>query len=344
MVFFRILIGVLTLAVGVGGFTIQRAQNESVDDAMHIHDLLWQGMDIGDEQLAATQVFGQAAHGSREAVTAACPNIIVGPFDSGTNLMMMLIKRNFPSVAIPCNGVERGCHTPMLWKHSNSGHVAFRDAVNRLGLNPQDVRVIIVLRSPLSQATSWHKAPYDITPCASRPYFAWGSPCSASIGASLDLRPTGPCPTHGSYMSSCRDNTALVSFQSTVHLYNAYVQQYVSLASSGWFKGVHIVAYEEILYHPNAVIEELARFLSAPMPSTIDICSAPAKTHGAAHGRDLALVIYRQRRWVNEIGPQGVQVLCSRLDMRLLANFTEGNGLIAELGNQQALPYSHDCR
>lgn len=322
----------LALAVAVDGFTMQ---NESLDDALYTNDLLWQGMDVDEGTFAVDQmVFRQAIGAVEKRVCGKGNTLIVGPFDSGTNLMQMLVQRNFPSVVLPCHCSEAS--TPRFWKHSNSGPLEFKNAVQRAGLNPAAVKVIVLLRSPLSQAVSWRKAPYNLEPCTAKLYDRWKFYCSARIAASVDLcKPRSP-------FGLSTDDTRPVGFQNTIEVYNAYVRQYLSLASSGWFSGVHIVTYEEILYQPEAVIEELARFLEAPMPVNVDICSAPAKGHGNAHGRDLALQMYRQRPWLHSIGGN-VRTFCSLIDMGLLENLTEGKGFVAELGGE-ALPYSHDCR
>ena len=85
--------------------------------------------------------------------------IILGGFDSGTNLLHQMMFRSWTNST---------CLVfPSVWKHAATG---VEDIYNHLSsqLGAESLRNTVILhtlRSPVSQLASWAKAPYDLTMC-----------------------------------------------------------------------------------------------------------------------------------------------------------------------------------
>ena len=86
--------------------------------------------------------------------------IVLGAFDSGTNLLHQMMFRSWPdSVCL--------VQPSFVWKHAATG---VEDIYNHLRsqLGAESLRNTVILhtlRSPVSQLASWLRAPYGLTMC-----------------------------------------------------------------------------------------------------------------------------------------------------------------------------------
>ena len=108
---------------------------------------------------------GHRAHGAQANRTPGVQ--VLGMFDSGTNLLHALVDRNFPADV----RVMGGCAQGGFWKHWPP-QAFLGDEVNRFMMpgNPVKdsrgaLKVIALVRAPLSQMSSWKKAGYNIKQC-----------------------------------------------------------------------------------------------------------------------------------------------------------------------------------
>jgi len=139
---------------------------------------------------------------------------IVGMFDSGTNLMVATVKKNFPGVKI----VEP------LWKHS----VPEKHLKNLTS----DTLLIEMVRSPIAQIDGWRKAPYDLNKCV---FFTKNSvmkPCRMPDGHTYRKGVTEVWNSYtGGYLRANNTNTnvAIIQYEDLVMDPDTVVRRIASL-------------------------------------------------------------------------------------------------------------------
>eukprot|EP00747_Dinoflagellata_sp_TGD_P093119 gnl/TRDRNA2_/TRDRNA2_165649_c0_seq4.p1 gnl/TRDRNA2_/TRDRNA2_165649_c0~~gnl/TRDRNA2_/TRDRNA2_165649_c0_seq4.p1 ORF type:complete len:281 (-),score=15.78 gnl/TRDRNA2_/TRDRNA2_165649_c0_seq4:48-890(-) len=244
--------------------------------------------------------------------------LILGPANSGTNLLARLISANLP-------GLQQ---THYLWKHSNSGTEDIYKILNLyMPQNINEMVAIAMVRSPISQIVSWKNYPYFTKYCMNRPWESMAEPCNIKVRA----RRGQTDDAIGSF----------VSFNSTMSVYNEYLRLYRTLERDGKFKHMLIVSYEDLVLHPAQVIQQVARAfdIADPGENHISIIEEGAKSHGLSLGRNEALVKLRNRSYMREITQEGLRMLCGGMDRDLWEGFEEGS-----LGApNERVPYTGDC-
>lgn len=288
------------------------------------HDL-WHGKDLADDMMDAVH-----AHSSQQdeaswiqrwvaslaekkrSVDAAHKYFLWGTFDSGTNLFVAMAKLNFPAVdwAKP------------VWKHSLSGVdkiLSVMKAAEESGEPAaKDTLAVVLTRSPVSTLVSWHKAPYQLTSCADRPWEEMGRPC---VG---DMKCTGendePCDVHFDRYS--------INFSSTMEAYNAVMRQNQEWKNRKVFKDVLYITYEDLVRYPETVMQKFGQAMGLSPPTvgeqtTITLMEGPAKDHGDATGRLLALEKLDKRSYMQVIPETLHKMVCTGFDRDLLQEFRE---------------------
>ena len=114
---------------------------------------LWDGVDLPTEVLAALGPPKKVLQTKKKS-TSAAKWLLLGPFDSGTNLFEMSVKSNFPQL-----GEAEFPKGKKVWKHTLSGSNAITTTLQQqvAPLTLKSVVLVIMVRSPLSQISSWKK-------------------------------------------------------------------------------------------------------------------------------------------------------------------------------------------
>lgn len=241
----------------------------SVASLEQMEESLWDGLDsvphwfnesfAGVETLESSHALEQHGKSKYKKVQ------ISGMFDSGTNLVYKTLRLNFPTeMDAMCRG---GGHC--YWDK----HAAPNDNAEHL---EDDMLIIQMVRSPVSQLSSWKKAPYALEECA------------------------------GMWSRSC--DTGGVSYRNVADVWNKYTGGYDRLVQQR--DNAIVVEYERLVIEPEAVINRIASLLDLSLPGgKVRILSSPAKTHGAPVGRQAALAKIKDMTY--KTGNQG---LCSEFD------------------------------
>jgi hypothetical protein len=237
------------------------------------------------------------------ALKLDCDVVIMGPFDSGTNLLKEMLVRNWVGEK------WQQC----LWKHSVSPDPEEVHNFMQKWCSP-NISVLMMTRSPLAQLASWKKAPYKFKNCLNN----LSDPCYAPIGPSR----RGP-----GIEENYQNMTTMMS------TYNSYIRQYKVLLNKG-LKSL-MIAYEDLVMSPEATMNRVAATLGWPERSEIFTPDEPAKSHGQSHGRAEAMMALRARPWLETLSREEQQQFCSGLDAKLLSDVSEGD----QLGHN----YMHDC-
>jgi len=355
------LLGPLAAHLFVGAIYLPHQHQSFHPDENLVSDF-WQGLDIKHERrrgLAGVKRRGIAARRHRRAAGES-PSahvsggeqakkggqksmVLLGPFDTGTNLLIDTLNENYP------RELEQACHLSRitidndlkshcrLWKHglnisdatSRTGGEPVYTVIERQGLQVKDTVAVMIVRSPLATLTGWKKSGYDLAPCTRRMLWSYDEPCST--------------PT----IQWCRDgvhtgcNFATKQFSSTMDAYNTYMRLYRALQNEGKLHGAVLVTYEDLVFSPGDVVGEIAEAIGWAGRESVTIIDEPAKNHGQAHGRDLALRNLRERSWLTGVIEDRVlrKELCALIDMSLLEGLVDNK----YDPNEPSLKYSADC-
>jgi len=284
--------------------------------------ILWDGVDLPEEVLAVLSSQKQVLQ-TRSKSTAKW--VLLGPFDSGTNLFNMSVQSNLPQLG----EAEFKKKDLRIWKHTLNGPNAITTTLQQqiAPLTLKSVVLVIMVRSPLSLISSWKKASYNLFPCVFGQYADMNRPCEAKVNCMWE----GRCG---------EDNftAPFYSFASTADIYNTYLGQYRQLQKDKRFKHVMLVTYEDMVLNPKAVMKKFAQAMDFVVDKVLHVVDEPAKDHGDAVGRAEALTKLESRPWLAEMGSAGLQAICPHLSKKLIGNLKEGN-----YGTHK-LRYYQDCK
>jgi len=260
--------------------------------------------------------------------------ILLGPFDSGTNLLLTELKLNF-NQSLNCHTIRDGSHCS-VWKHGLETDSSLLDMLPTLPeftpnttLTMSDFQIIIMVRSPFSQLSSWQKAPYNLNDCLSANRFHFYSSGSLWKG--------GPCTAAVAWDNSgYQDPDSRVSFHGITDIYNKYLQMYRAIEADGR-ASVRLVTYEDLVSTPDLVLRSLAEQFGWTQPAEILLLDSPAKDHGKACGRDSALQKISDRSFLDEFTMNDKNAVCMSLDFESIQGLTEGTW------GGAPRPYAMDC-
>lgn len=259
------------------------------------------------------------------------PFILIGPEDSGTNLLSHLIEYNFGRY-VEVNKFRNGDGLTSLlvckhvWANASNFQEFVKTRLASFGLHTEDVVVFMTIRSPISQITSWNKAPYELRKCKNM------TPCEAHVGLKF--------PCHGRQRWLKKWRKAWVQFQSIVDVYNMWLKFALDVQKFSCFKSANIFGYEDMVMNPEKVVLSIARTFDLPAPPNITIPEQPAKRHGRPLNRTAALQKLLARSYLKSLPRQTLRDYCKALDLSLLSEIYEGN-----FHEESArIPYSLDCR
>lgn len=267
---------------------------------------------------------------------------LLGPPDTGTNLMMSSLLLNYPN-RLPRTCVDGSFHTSDIgtncpgnvWKHSISNasdmHSRILATSGRENLNSS--ALIIMIRSPIAQLISWHNAGYSLVPCTDRPYNQFDQPCFANTS------PEHHDTTEGVDATRMYDES--LQFKSTMDVYNSYLSQYWNIRSMDRFgHGVHVVRYEDLVYTPEVVLAQLARSFGWAQPLEFRTVDEPAKDHGNPVGREAALERLRTRSFLEVLSDEELSLLCAGVNETLPLLLESYEGFYTNTSRH----YYQDCK
>jgi len=275
---------------------------------------LWNGDDLPEEVMSNFRHALPTSLIDSKQTSSSVGYVLLGSFDSGTNLFEVTAGLNFPGVSI----------LKPVWKHSTLGAEAIAQAIKeRSTTKPKDTVLVILVRSPIAQIVSWKNASYNLKECADRAYSSMDKPCIGYTNMiSDDVDPYNP---H--------------TFTSTMDAYNTYLAQYQDLKKLDTFKRVLMIGYEDLVLDPDKVMKEFGEACDTRIPKEIQLQEDPAKDHGDACGRSAAEAKIKSHSWLEELQQSDVKLLCNDLKQSLIEDIFEGSYRKQE----EQVPYTKDC-
>eukprot|EP00403_Amphidinium_massartii_P010027 CAMPEP_0178410246 /NCGR_PEP_ID=MMETSP0689_2-20121128/20879_1 /TAXON_ID=160604 /ORGANISM="Amphidinium massartii, Strain CS-259" /LENGTH=337 /DNA_ID=CAMNT_0020031413 /DNA_START=70 /DNA_END=1083 /DNA_ORIENTATION=+ len=313
------------LASQAGALQVSSAESAeaSVDSAKHrgsasLWQAAWEGLDNKPHTQKELDALVELGCEDIENKTAQ-RYIMLGPQDSGTNLLHALLRQNYPTQICLIKDA--------IWKHANSGAESIYKRLHAsLGPELGNIVLLHTTRSPLSQVASWRKAPYELETCVTKHIL---KPCAARMSAMEDRA-----------VISAPHQNDLIQFASVMDVYNKYMEEYATLHKLGGFKDVVAVTYEDMVYSPQQVLEDIvSHFDHVAQPAEFRMISTAAKSHGYAVGREDALKKLQQRTYMTEFSPQLKEKLCGLLDKDLVQGIVQGQ----YLESTKRRSYLSDC-
>lgn len=245
-----------------------------------------------------------------------------GAFDSGTNLLWQLLRANLGEESLgevcPAKG-EGHC---WFWKHAPPRQLDYH--VDRLRQDGSPVVLVAMVRSPLAHIAAWIKAPYNLAQCV-----------HDSNWTDYHER---PCDMHG-YNEV--PGLGGEDFSGPTGVWNRYTRGYDKYGG-GKRPGVVglVVEYERLVLEPEGVVREIADALGMKQRAPFQSIEAPAKAHGAPHGRAKAIKEIQQMRYLHREPMSNVLAragLCAHLDAAAM-------GRHAVPTMPHARSYADDCQ
>jgi len=282
---------------------------------------LWNGQDLPEEVMSnfMQDLPTSLTLTDSNQTSSSVGYVLLGSFDSGTNLFEVTAGLNFPSVSI----------LKPVWKHSTLGAEAIAQAIKeRSTTKPKDIVLVILVRSPIAQIVSWKKESYNLRGCGDRTYSSMDKPC---IGYT-DMISEGGCLQ---YSRHCNPH----EFTSTMDAYNTYLAQYQDLKKHDTFKKVLMLGYEDLVLDADKVMKEFGEACDTRIPKEIQLQEDPAKDHGDPCGRSEAEAKIKSRSWLEELQQSEVKLFCKDLKRSLIEDRFEGSYRKRE----QQVPYTKDC-
>lgn len=340
--YLAMLIRVLALGAVAAAFQVQVAQDQGSAGGLSQGSLaalqeLWSGAELGKDsgrslrrlllgsRNATSEDNFMTQEKRAQAAQPAGPKLaLMGPFDSGTHLMLYSLIANWPQemqqACLSRGALKPGQEPQMcrhIWKHSLVDKESVYRVLERSMGDLRNAVLVLLVRSPVSQVLSWKRDPWDLGRCMERPWEEMDRPCEAN------LRAKPPA----SFMGIASDVDV---FNSTADVYNRYVRLYSDLASEGLFKDVKIIAYEEMVMSPAKVLDTIAQALNWPKKDSYRILDDSQKNE-LGNSRSAAFLKIQQRTYLAKVGAEGVRKLCEGVDTEALAalpssatNFSRG--------------------
>jgi hypothetical protein len=306
------LLALLFLARGIGGLRLHNSGTDS--DSI---SELWEGMDVVDNQVEMDSMRSDVRLQANISIMLPkrLPKLqILGMFDSGTNLLGALLKKNLGAEML--NQMCPGSNEPFFpkchfWKHTPPQNVNWHDQ--------RGLRMIALVRSPLAQFSSWIKAPYDLHTCMEG--VDWLE--DQNITCTVEEWKYGKAEQ--------------VKFHGPTEVWNAYTRGYHDLAAEG--ARIKIVEYENLVLNTEEVVRDIGTFLGVQIGAFQQILE-PAKGHGRPVGRELAMrkirgmAYMKQTPWSDAQKTKGV---CQNLDTSMMEHHR------VRVSHSEERLYKSDC-
>jgi hypothetical protein len=237
---------------------------------------------------------------------------ILGMYNSGTNLLTQLIKKNLPEAhpaAYPPDAV---------WKHAKLSALSpgLRRELRRHA-------AVAMLRSPLAWLASLEKAPYNLADCTEGADWLT-EPCQMPETWRNAGDPGGP-PPPGTVALLGGASVPVPFVQNRIPLenveavWNRWAADYAHL--SAFVRASIVVRYEDLVRSPEHELARIAALVGGKVRSPFVMQDAPAKGHGRPLNRTAALAKLEQRAYLGLFSDADRRAACARLDGALMAKF-----------------------
>lgn len=251
--------------------------------------------------------------------------IILGLYNTGTNMMNDLIRKNLekPNDVQLCKNFTAGAYCGGVWKHTHPNRLGelsaelgnLRGAIN-LGDFKEAVAVVMV-RHPFSLMRSIQAANYDMD-ChpnltspgwLKRPCFYHPRPkaLEAQEGMPRLFKPT------------CFDLASYPCWTSIVSAWNSYTFGYL-YEIQNLFHKVVFVRYEDVISDPSPALEQIAFSANVHMPRDVEAVLEPSKKlHGFdSNDNGAALMKVKSEDYMSHYSDDELQDICGQLNLPLL--------------------------
>jgi hypothetical protein len=264
-----------------------------------LSELYWDGL---DQEIAVAENATGAAKGNATgaanatgfALLGSSKYLLAGQFNTGTNLLDALVQLNFP-------GAFHDEQWVYYWKHRKPADMTLADRAN---IKNKGLVALVMVRDPLSWLQSMKKAPYDMRACVTR--YDWL---------------TAPCSTPPNY--SQLHGTKPVHLQNIEAYWNEWARDYQHMKDFGFSDAV-VIRYEDLVLDTEGQLQRIAHVLNLPAPSIVRQVHGPAKTHGNANGRAVAIQKLKNKPYLQQYTFLEKTAVCDRLDKGLLRDFDYG--------------------
>jgi hypothetical protein len=273
-------------------------------------ELPWDGMDGEDIIQDVLLVNATVNNSLHEACSPARGGstgrafTVLGQYNTGTNLLMELVRRNFPTQVatsyIPSNlQVDRASPAEVLWKHSKPATISpsWQRELRQCG-----AVALVMQRDPLSWLQSIKKAPYDYGACVRGP--GW-----------LTSACTLPAWRHS--RNGGRTAATPVTLASLEAHWNEWTREYHRLRDFGFADAV-LIRYEDLVRDTGTEMSRIARAINAPEADVVKQVHGSAKSHGNSAGRAAAIEKLETKSYLKLFKNAELEAACARLDLNLM--------------------------
>lgn len=276
------------------------AESAAERESLQMEARLWDGLDMPLEFLLDRY---------QASLTTVERNVhIFGLQDTGTNLLMSMLLKNFDQRlrffdwAYAPNATGKYGHG--LWKHVNLNAKFQAEPHEFDTLKQNKVVPIMMVREPLSWLQSIRKAPYELQWCV------FGSEWPKNDW--LTRACTHPYPA--GFHSSCPET----AYSSLEEIWNQWTEAYEQVAEH-MEEGI-IIRYEDLVANPELELTRLAKRLGISPPAEFEIMATSAKTHGESIGRNEALDKIQSKTYLDEFFVFQRAQACERLSNKRMRN------------------------
>jgi len=309
-----------------------------LDDAL---DPLWSG----DDSTPAPKEL--ARHVAEDAVRTSSPEWarlqVVGPMDSGTNLLTQLLLMNLPAKVVEdvCPVLWHGGDSCMFWKHTPPEdlpsevegmfvegwrtNAAFGVEAAPKTWPPKDpkrdVVLVAMVRSPMAFIGGVGRAPYDLKHCLDEDWANYtGKFCHMrkTVDTHLDGHPHN---YHGRFEGLAG------AWNGYVHAYHKVQRKAASRHEAGPGLKVLIVEYENLVINPERKVRQIAKAMGVDLEGPFKGLNGKAKHNGPSNGHQAALdnivgMRYLEKSWKSPMEPlagsDARAKVCLHLDKQLM--------------------------
>lgn len=249
--------------------------------------------------------------------------IIFGMYNTGTNLMTDLIRKNLekPNGVELCRNFSAGAYCGGVWKHTHPNRIEYlstflHDSRREINLGGfREAVAVVMVRHPFSLLRSMQVADYDMD-CGNLSQPGWlKAPCyyrptDKLLEAQLGM-PRLNKPTCYDLAAPCWDNL--------VSAWNSYTYGYLHLIQELFHK-VIFLRYEDVVTNPHPALEQIAFLANVSMPREVMQVLNPSKmVNGfASNDHEEALQKVNAVGYLSDYSDEEHRDICSQLNLPLL--------------------------
>jgi hypothetical protein len=224
---------------------------------------------------------------------------VLGHFDTGTHLLSELIVRNLDaSQVVVSDPNQEGTVNCTFWKHSYLRLLQQTTPRILEECKEPNIIALAIVRDPLSWLSSIHTKPYDIKNC--------------TVGEDWMLKPcTYPQVRHADLSGK--------TFSSVAAIWNNWTIDYETVLPQAFNRNL-IITYEDMVLHPAATLEKVAKLANVPLPKTLDLVNEQVKgdVKQAGDSRQLATQRIQNRSYLSGYSQQQLADVCPRLNQEAM--------------------------